>query len=667
MNTLKIPSSAKITHTHDQCCPQDDCLCRHRAMTALNILKKTPASHTIEKTPHCRQKPAKSSALLLTFRAPLRFELLRWCFWPVGRALSYPRTSFRWRHARIAYVEALPRSVTWIQAKGSFRSEDDPILQFAPYFGDDDVGSKDLLCGYETSLRMKGMEHPCPALARQRVAERDRLIKAAGGPSPELAKLLGVDELDSHFQLGNDPPLKIAVGITNQKEVDDSTYQSYADDVDCYRALLCRRCWIFDCNAHGIVPAAPPRALPVISAPHFTEKLLTKSATTTLKLWPQVAEPLDDRRRRLAERALAVFTGCAARAARALQVDIIELCSFLGLDLPTWPCCERCRDADCAPAEQYAAAPLYQKRRRRHPERKYASRDIETNATWCLHEGPCSLSANCECLRKDTFCGKLCGCFERSPCGPPRSQSCANQFAGCECRSGKCDRRSCPCFAAGRECDPDLCDLCGASSDALFGGKRCSNDQLGCRAKLPKLAIAKSDIPGAGWGLFAPHGARKGQLLVEYVGERISQQEAERRGRVYDKLNRSYLFNANDEEVVDATRFGNKARFANHSNKPNCITRAKHVNGVTRLGIYANSDVPPHAELSFDYRYLVPAKSEAQVKHAILVDWMVDHKMANVVSKTKGTTVLQAPTMPTDCSSRRSSSSGRKRRRRRAS
>ena len=58
---------------------------------------------------------------------------------------------------------------------------------------------------------------------------------------------------------------------------------------------------------------------------------------------------------------------------------------------------------------------------------------------------------------------------------------------------------------------------------------------------------------------------------MQYVGEvfDIESEFGEERMEKYNKSNVSYLMKATATEVIDATEYGNLARFINHSCEPN--------------------------------------------------------------------------------------------------
>jgi hypothetical protein len=112
------------------------------------------------------------------------------------------------------------------------------------------------------------------------------------------------------------------------------------------------------------------------------------------------------------------------------------------------------------------------------------------------------------------------------------------------------------------------------------------------------FAIRRSSIQGR--GAFATRPIRKGSRIIEYTGERIDQDEADRRyddGRM--QRHHTFLFALDDGSTIDGADGGNESRFINHSCAPNCA--AYEENG--RIFIEALRGIAEGEELAYDYSY----------------------------------------------------------------
>jgi hypothetical protein len=103
-----------------------------------------------------------------------------------------------------------------------------------------------------------------------------------------------------------------------------------------------------------------------------------------------------------------------------------------------------------------------------------------------------------------------------------------------------------------------------------------------------------------GLGGFARRDIAKGERIIEYTGEKITNAEADRR---YDddqmRRHHTFLFILNSKMCVDAAFDGNAARFLNHSCDPNCeaVIERGHI------WIEAVRNIPAGTELLYDYQY----------------------------------------------------------------
>ena len=113
----------------------------------------------------------------------------------------------------------------------------------------------------------------------------------------------------------------------------------------------------------------------------------------------------------------------------------------------------------------------------------------------------------------------------------------------------------------------------------------------------PLIEVRASEVHGL--GVFAAQRIRKGTRVIEYLGERVSHVEADRRYEDKDAGdNHTFLFIVDERTVIDAGVNGNEARFVNHACRPNCESVIEH----RRVFIDALRTIAPGEELTYDYQ-----------------------------------------------------------------
>ena len=114
-----------------------------------------------------------------------------------------------------------------------------------------------------------------------------------------------------------------------------------------------------------------------------------------------------------------------------------------------------------------------------------------------------------------------------------------------------------------------------------------------------------------GKGVFAVQDLAEGEVVIEYVGEIISWQEAQAR-HPHDPAqpNHTFYFSLEDGNVIDALHGGNSSRWINHSCAGNC--EADEVNG--RVFIKALRNIPAGEELNYDYGLIIDERYTSKLK-----------------------------------------------------
>jgi uncharacterized protein len=101
------------------------------------------------------------------------------------------------------------------------------------------------------------------------------------------------------------------------------------------------------------------------------------------------------------------------------------------------------------------------------------------------------------------------------------------------------------------------------------------------------LAVRRSR---AGLGLFAKAPIPKGACVIEYVGVELTPEQVE-------ASNSRYLFEITSRKTIDGAPRWNRARYINHSCRPNCEIEISK----GRVFICARRNIKPGEELGYNY------------------------------------------------------------------
>lgn len=113
--------------------------------------------------------------------------------------------------------------------------------------------------------------------------------------------------------------------------------------------------------------------------------------------------------------------------------------------------------------------------------------------------------------------------------------------------------------------------------------------------KLPDhhFKIVKVKRGLAGLGLFAGEKIKKGELIIEYIGNILTKEEA-------DKVNTNqYLFEVNRNKTIDGSVRWNIARYCNHACEEAANAESEIKKG--RVFIQAVKDIEAGDEIVYDY------------------------------------------------------------------
>ncbi|KAL0239746.1 hypothetical protein GEMRC1_009854 [Eukaryota sp. GEM-RC1] len=167
----------------------------------------------------------------------------------------------------------------------------------------------------------------------------------------------------------------------------------------------------------------------------------------------------------------------------------------------------------------------------------------------------------------------------------------------CECPKGSsCFNTSCLNFLVKTTCPSH----CPAGSSCRNSYSSTIKSQLDSH----KRCFAVEKFKDKGFGLTSKVFIKPNTFIMEYIGEVISNDLAQRRlAKLVAKSSPCYLLSLGHGLVIDAKHRGSFARFINHSCDPNCEVEVWTVDGLLRALIVSKRAIKAGEEITFDYKF----------------------------------------------------------------
>ena len=109
-----------------------------------------------------------------------------------------------------------------------------------------------------------------------------------------------------------------------------------------------------------------------------------------------------------------------------------------------------------------------------------------------------------------------------------------------------------------------------------------------------------------GSGLFAASNIKKNEQVIQYIGDKVTKKEGDRRADIQlkkaeknKKTGMVYVFELNKKYDIDGGVLRNHARFINHSCDPNCEVEITN----NEIWISATKNIKKDTELTYNYGY----------------------------------------------------------------